>query len=43
MEAVIAGCVDGAKVIDLCKLGDSIIEEEAKKVYNKGNIKKGIY
>jgi len=42
MEAVIAGCVDGAKVIDLCKLGDSIIEEEAKKVYNKGNIKKGI-
>jgi len=44
MEAVIAGCVDGAKVIDLCKLGDKTIEEEAKKVYsNKKSIKKGIY
>lgn len=43
METVIAGCVDGAKVIDLCKLGDKTIEEEAKKVYNnKKNIKKGI-
>jgi curved DNA binding protein len=43
MEAVIAGCVDGAKVIDLCKLGDKTIEEEAKKVYsNKKSIKKGI-
>jgi hypothetical protein len=41
MEAVIAGCVDGAKVIDLCKLGDNIIEEEAKKVYiTKETLKK---
>lgn len=42
MEAVIAACVEGAKAIDLCKLGDKVIEEESKKVYNKGNIKKGI-
>lgn len=42
MEAVIKACVDGAKVIDICELGDKTIIEESKKVYNKGNIKKGI-
>jgi methionine aminopeptidase len=32
---VLAACKPGAKVVDLCALGDATIEEEAGKFYNK--------
>ena len=35
LKAVIAKAVDGASVVELCKLGDSTIVAEADKVYNK--------
>merc|ERR1712194_311765 len=40
LTAVLAACVDGADIYELCKLGDSTIEEETGKVYNK-KVKKG--
>jgi len=43
LKSVIAGCVAGASVRDLCKLGDKSIEDELAKVYRKDkNLKKGI-
>ncbi|KAI9008521.1 proliferation-associated protein 2G4-like protein [Hyaloraphidium curvatum] len=42
IKAVLDGCVEGAKVLELCQLGDKTIEDEAKKVYNKGKMLKGI-
>ena len=47
LAACIAACKPGAKVADICGLGDKTIEEEAAKFYNKkdkdGNkIDKGI-
>lgn len=41
MTAVIAAAVEGAKIVDLCALGDGLIVDEAKKVFNKGNVAKG--
>lgn len=35
LEAVIAGCIDGADISSLCALGDKVIEDEAAKIYNK--------
>lgn len=43
LKAVLEACVEGAKIIDLCQLGDKVIEDEAKKVYNKGGIMKGSF
>lgn len=40
-KKVIDATVDGAKVVDLCALGDRTIEELAGKVYNKGKMLKG--
>ncbi|KND02646.1 DNA-binding protein, 42 kDa [Spizellomyces punctatus DAOM BR117] len=42
LKKVIDAVVDGAKVVDLCALGDRTIEELAEKVFNKGKILKGI-
>ncbi|KAI9103014.1 peptidase M24, structural domain-containing protein [Phlyctochytrium arcticum] len=42
IRKVIDAIVDGAKVLDLCALGDKTIEEFAEKVYNKGKIPKGV-
>ena len=41
LKKVIDAVQDGAKVIDLCALGDRTIEELSEKVYNKGKILKG--
>lgn len=35
LQAVIAGCVEGAEIVTLCELGDSIMLEETGKLYNK--------
>lgn len=32
-------CAAGAKVLDLCELGDKLINEECSKVHNKGKAK----
>lgn len=43
LKAVIAQCVAGASVRDLCKAGDASMEEELTKVYRKDKtMKKGI-
>jgi len=47
LAAALAACKPGAKVVDICNLGDKTVEEEAAKFYNKkdkdGNkIEKGI-
>ena len=42
LKAVLAKCVAGASVRDLCKAGDACLEEELAKVYRKDkNMKKG--
>jgi len=35
MEAVIKACVDGADIANICRLGDSFIEEKISTIYNK--------
>jgi len=35
LEAVVAKCVEGADIIDLCSLGDKLIQEKTATVYNK--------
>eukprot|EP00397_Hematodinium_sp_SG-2012_P041265 GEMP01045403.1.p1 GENE.GEMP01045403.1~~GEMP01045403.1.p1 ORF type:complete len:396 (+),score=113.48 GEMP01045403.1:71-1258(+) len=35
LEAVVAACKDGASTIDLCILGDKLIEDECGKLFNK--------
>lgn len=41
LKAVLDACVEGAKVGELCALGDKVITDEAAKVYNKGKLLKG--
>lgn len=36
LAAVLAGCLDGADICELCELGDGIMLEETGKLYNKG-------
>ncbi|RUP25700.1 peptidase M24, structural domain-containing protein [Jimgerdemannia flammicorona] len=42
LKKVIAAVVDGARVLDICILGDKAIEEGTKGVYNKDKTQKGI-
>ena len=35
LQAVLAKCVDGAKIVDLCQMGDALMLEETAKVYKK--------
>eukprot|EP00742_Colponemidia_sp_Colp-10_P000157 GILJ01000176.1.p1 GENE.GILJ01000176.1~~GILJ01000176.1.p1 ORF type:complete len:403 (-),score=103.08 GILJ01000176.1:80-1177(-) len=45
LEAVVAAVAPGASVVDLCAMGDRMIEEKTSAVYNKGpkgKIEKGI-
>ncbi|KAK9456558.1 peptidase M24, structural domain-containing protein [Dipodascopsis uninucleata] len=42
LEKVKAACVSGAKVLDICVLGDAALEEECAKVYKGKKIAKGI-
>ncbi|KAI8593460.1 peptidase M24, structural domain-containing protein [Geranomyces variabilis] len=42
LKKVVEAAADGAKLVDLCALGDRTIEELAEKVYNKGKVTKGI-
>ena len=42
LKAVFAAAVDGATVLDLCKLGDQMMLEETRNVYKKEkDMKKG--
>ena len=42
LQAVLAKCVDGAKIVDLCQMGDTLMLEETAKVYKKEkDLKKG--
>lgn len=40
---VVAACVDGASILELCVNGDKAIEEGTKTVYTKGKLSKGMY
>ena len=42
ITAVLAAAVDGAKIVDLCRLGDDIISKEAAQVFKGKKIEKGI-
>lgn len=44
LQAVIAAVKPGAKIVDLCQLGDDLINERLSKIYNKGKgkVDKGI-
>ncbi|KAK7205034.1 peptidase M24, structural domain-containing protein [Myxozyma melibiosi] len=42
LEKVKAACVAGALVIDICVLGDKLLEEETAKIYKGKKISKGI-
>lgn len=39
---VIEACTAGAKIIDICILGDKTIDDLCKTVYNKGKVTKGV-
>lgn len=42
LKAVIDSCIEGAKVLELCQMGDDLIIEETKKVFKKEKeMKKG--
>lgn len=44
LSAVIAACVDNAKIIDICKIGDSFILDAVKGLYAKDKtMKKGFF
>lgn len=42
IAAVLAACVEGAKVVDLCRLGDDTITKESAVVFKGKKIEKGI-
>lgn len=42
LERVIAKCVAGANIVEVCQFGDAEIDKELSKVYNKKRIEKGI-
>jgi len=42
LEKVIAKCVPGANIADICEFGDKEIDSEVAKVYNKKKLEKGI-
>jgi len=42
LAEVVKACVPGAKVVDLCILGDKIITDMVKLQYTKGNVEKGV-
>jgi hypothetical protein len=39
--SLLAQCVEGAKIIELCQQGDKLLEEELAKVYKGKKIQKG--
>uniref|UniRef100_A0A7S3RAT8 Peptidase M24 domain-containing protein n=1 Tax=Dunaliella tertiolecta TaxID=3047 RepID=A0A7S3RAT8_DUNTE len=39
---VLAACQEGAKVVDLCQLGDNTITEEVKGIFAKKKLEKGV-
>lgn len=41
LQLVIKASVAGAKIVELCTLGDKFVEDETAKIYNKGSIPKG--
>lgn len=42
VKEIMKAAVAGAKVVDLCMLGDKYIEDATAKVYNKGKVSKGV-
>jgi curved DNA binding protein len=42
LAAVVAACTAGAKIADLCALGDKVIADESAKVYKAAKFEKGI-
>lgn len=42
LQEVIAKCVEGANIAEICHFGDSRIEEESKKIYKGKKIERGI-
>ncbi|KAJ5256990.1 Winged helix-turn-helix transcription repressor DNA-binding [Penicillium angulare] len=42
LDAVIALCVEGEKIVDICEKGDQLLDEEIAKVYKGKKIAKGV-
>ncbi|GIL71145.1 hypothetical protein Vretifemale_1754 [Volvox reticuliferus] len=42
VQAVIDGCKDGAKIVDLCRTGDNFINKECGNIYKGKQIEKGV-
>ncbi|PNH04869.1 Proliferation-associated protein A [Tetrabaena socialis] len=42
LQTVIDGCKDGAKVLDLCRAGDTFINKECGNIYKGKAIEKGV-
>lgn len=42
LKEVIAKCVDGANIAEVCNFGDLRIEEESKKIFKSKKIERGI-
>jgi len=47
LKKVVAGCVEGAKILELCKMGDSQIASECSAYYKKPKdgvkVEKGLF
>lgn len=42
LAQVVQECVPGKKIVDICALGDKIINESVEKIYTKGKLEKGV-
>jgi len=42
LEQVVKECLPGKKIIDICLLGDKLINDQTATVYNKGKMEKGV-
>ncbi|TPX69261.1 hypothetical protein SpCBS45565_g02537 [Spizellomyces sp. 'palustris'] len=41
MRQILVACQTGRRVVDLCRLGDSLISEATGKIFKKGNLERG--
>lgn len=41
LTSILAWCVEGAKILELCQKGDKLLDEELAKVYKGKKIQKG--
>jgi len=42
LDKILSECVTGKKVVELCALGDSLINEQVANIYNKAKVERGV-